>query len=255
MNIILKEGDTIDYYYQDIYINYEIKGEGPPIIFLHGWGQSKETFYNIANQLLNYKCYLIDLIGFGNSTEPYTPFDLNDYVLFLNQFISDLNIQNPIIIGHSFGGRIAVKYASTNNNIKSLILINSAGLRKKSVKRSLLTLKYKIKKKYYKLTKNIIKYNQLINTSGSKDYQSSSIIMKQTLSKIVKEDLTKNLKQINTKTLIIWGINDTITPYKDAVKMYKYIENSILKAYETDHFSYINKEKEIIKDIKEFIGE
>ena len=51
MNIILKEGDTIDYYYQDIYINYEIKGEGPPIIFLHGWGQSKETFYDIAKHL------------------------------------------------------------------------------------------------------------------------------------------------------------------------------------------------------------
>lgn len=255
MNIILKEGDTIDYYYQDIYINYEIKGEGPPIIFLHGWGQTKETFNNISNSLLNHKCYLLDLIGFGNSTEPYTPYDLTDYVLFLNKFITDHNIINPIIVGHSFGGRIAIKYASINNNLKSLILINSAGIRRKSLKRSLLTLKYKIKKKYYKLTKNTIKYNKLINTSGSKDYQSSSIIMKQTLSKIVKEDLSKYLKQIKKNTLIIWGTSDTVTPYKDGIKMNKLIPNSILISYNTDHFSYINKEKEIINDIKQFIGD
>jgi len=194
------------------------------------------------------------LIGFGESHEPYRPYNLNDYCIFLEQFIKDFNINNPIIIGHSFGGRIGIKYASRNNNIKKLILINAAGIKQKSLKRSLLVLKYKIKKKYYQLTRNFIKYNKLINNSGSNDYINSSSIMKATLSKVVKEDLKKDMKKIKTKTLIIWGKNDTVTPYKDAIKINKLIENSQLIALDTDHFSYIKKENDVINNINKFIG-
>lgn len=194
------------------------------------------------------------MIGFGESHEPYRPYNLNDYCIFLEQFIKDFNINNPIIIGHSFGGRIGIKYASRNNNIKKLILINAAGIKQKSLKRSLLVLKYKIKKKYYQLTRNFIKYNKLINNSGSNDYINSSSIMKATLSKVVKEDLKKDMKKIKTKTLIIWGKNDTVTPYKDAIKINKLIENSQLIALDTDHFSYIKKENDVINNINKFIG-
>lgn len=224
------------------------------MIFLHGWGQNKETFNNITKNINNSTIYQLDLIGFGESHEPYKPFNLNNYCLFLEQFIKDLNIKNPILIGHSFGGRIAIKYASRNKNIKKLILINSAGIKQKSIKRSLLVLKYKIKKKYYQITRNLIKYNQITNTSGSIDYINSTPIMKATLSKIVNEDLKKDMRKIKTNTLLIWGKNDLVTPYKDAILMNKIIKNSKLITLNTDHFSYLKKEKDVTNIINTFIG-
>ena len=180
---------------------------------MHGWGQNKETFNNITNNIKNFTIYQIDLIGFGESHEPYKPYDINNYTSFLEQFIKDLKIEKPIIIGHSLGGRIAIKYASRNNNIKKLILINSAGIKQKSIKRLILVLKYKLKKKYYQITRNYIKYNKLTNTSGSTDYINSSPIMKQTLSKIVKEDLKKDMKKIKIDTYLIWSNLIVFTPY------------------------------------------
>jgi pimeloyl-ACP methyl ester carboxylesterase len=78
--------------------------------------------------------------------------------------------------------------------------------------------------------------------------------MKATLSKVVNEDLKKDMKKIKTKTLIIWGKNDTVTPYKDAIRINKLIENSQLIALDTDHFSYIKKENDVINIINKFIG-
>lgn len=220
---------------------------------MHGWGQNKETFNNITNNIKNFTIYQIDLIGFGESHEPYKPYDINNYTSFLEQFIKDLKIEKPIIIGHSLGGRIAIKYASRNNNIKKLILINSAGIKQKSIKRLILVLKYKLKKKYYQITRNYIKYNKLTNTSGSTDYINSSPIMKQTLSKIVKEDLKKDMKKIKIDTYLIWGKNDQVTPYKDGIIINKLIKNSKLYTLDTDHFSYINKEKEVTNIINNII--
>lgn len=220
---------------------------------MHGWGQNKETFNNITNNIKNFTIYQIDLIGFGESHEPYKPYDINNYTSFLEQFIKDLKIEKPIIIGHSLGGRIAIKYASRNNNIKKLILINSAGIKQKSIKRLILVLKYKLKKKYYQITRNYIKYNKLTNTSGSTDYINSSPIMKQTLSKIIKEDLKKDMKKIKIDTYLIWGENDQVTPYKDGIIINKLIKNSKLYTLDTDHFSYINKEKEVTNIINNII--
>lgn len=77
--------------------------------------------------------------------------------------------------------------------------------------------------------------------------------MKQTLSKIVKEDLKKDMKKIKIDTYLIWGKNDQVTPYKDGIIINKLIKNSKLYTLDTDHFSYINKEKEVTNIINNII--
>lgn len=236
----------MNYKYEKLNINYDIIGSGPPIIMLHGWGSNYHTFDNNINDLKKqYTIFLIDLPGFGMSDEPKYIYTLDNYVNFLKTFIEELQIEKPIIIGHSFGGRIAIKYASKYDNINKLILIDSAGIKHKlSLSKRFQILKYKILKKYYRITKNITKYNELINTSGSLDYINSTKIMRGVLTKVVNEDLTKHLKKISIETLIIWGKDDTVTPYCDAIKMNKLIKNSGLVTIEnTGHFPYIERRK------------
>ena len=183
------------YIYKNLEINYEVHGTKTPIILLHGWGTNINTFNNLINYLKDdYTVYAIDLPGFGKSNEPKFPFKLDDYVRFLEIYIKELQIENPIILGHSFGGRIAIKYASKNQNISKLILVDSAGIKKRlTLKKKFQIIKYKFLKMYYRKTKNVTKYNQLIKVSGSPDYASATNVMKGTMIKVIKEDLKRYL--------------------------------------------------------------
>lgn len=242
--------------YRGLNINYKIEGNGPPIILLHGWGTSMNTFEAFTNEIKEkYEVHLIDLIGFGESDLPIKSLNLNDYVLCLYEYISYHNIEKPIILGHSFGGRIAIKYASYFNNIDKLILVDSAGIKKKvDIRLKLKIKKYKFKKWWYKTTKNIMAYNKLILNSGSYDYKMAKDSMKGTLSKVVNEDLRKHLRKIKVETLIIWGKDDKETPYKHAIIMNKLIKNSGLVTIEnTGHFPYLENKRYFNIIMKEYL--
>lgn len=247
----------MDYIYKSKYVHYVKEGSGLPVILLHGWGTSSQTFVDTINLLKKkYTVYAIDLPGFGKSIEPDDGYTLDNYVELLELFIKDKNIYKPTIIGHSFGGRISIKYASTNTNIDKLVLIDSAGLKPKDIviiKYKI--VKYKIKKKWYRLKKDVTKYNELITHSGSTDYQNASPVMKKTLSNVTKEYLDKYLKKINVETLIIWGTKDNVTPYKDALKLKKKIKKSGLVPLEgVGHFSYLEARRTYLKIIATYFG-
>lgn len=246
----------MEYIYHDLNIFYEQVGEGDPVILLHGWGTNHHTF-NALSKLLKskYKVYNLDLPGFGNSKEPTQPFNVSNYVTILKSFIKDLNIENPIIFGHSFGGRIAIKYAGEGNSINKLVLIDSAGIRpRQTILTKLKIMRYKFLKYFYKKTKNINKYNQLISVSGSRDYQAATPIMKGTLSLVIREDLKKYLSKINCETLIIWGKDDHETPYKDGIKMNQLIKNSGLVTFDnTGHFPYLEKKQSFLLVIAKYL--
>lgn len=94
---------------KDWNINYEVCGNGTPVILLHGWLTDLETMRPLAKNLQeNFKVYLVDVVGFGKSDLPEHPLNSNDFGDFLAEFVKKLDIQNPILIGHSNGGRIII---------------------------------------------------------------------------------------------------------------------------------------------------
>lgn len=97
-------------------IDYETMGEGNPIIFLHGWLCDREMMRPLANSLCqNFKVYLLDIVGFGKSDLPEHPLNTNDFGDFLAEFINQLEIKNPILIGHSNGGRMIINAVRQRN--------------------------------------------------------------------------------------------------------------------------------------------
>lgn len=93
-------------------IHYQIAGSGRNVILLHGWGQNC-TMMNPLQQKLkeHYRVASLDLFGFGESEaiENYDTFD--DYVEAFHQFVLDHELTDPILIAHSFGARLAIRYA------------------------------------------------------------------------------------------------------------------------------------------------
>lgn len=185
----------------------------------------------------------IDFPPFGHSQEPMHVFTMLDYVDFTEQIINICKLKNVILVGHSFGGRVAVILAN-RQNVKKLFLIDSAGLKPKS------TIKYFFKKNLYKLAKKLnIKYN-----IGSKDYKNLSINMKKIFVNIVNTYLEEYAININIPCIIFWGKKDKETPLYMAKRYNKLIKNSQLIVYkDSGHFSYLDKINEYIAVLNYFI--
>lgn len=228
-------------------INYEVHGEGLPVILLHGWLASLETMKPLEQHLSKFfKVYNIDIIGFGKSDLPDQPMNTNDYGNFLAEFINKLNIKSPILIGHSNGGKIIINYAGRKlGNVKKIVLIDSTGIKPKR------KLDYFLKVYSFKFVKKIVKLfpkklevlrEKALNKFGSSDYKSSPEILRKTMNIILNEDQKNIMPNINVPTLLIWGDMDTATPLSDAKQMEKLIPNSGIAVLEgTGHFSYLEK--------------
>ena len=100
---------------QDLNINYIQYGEGKDILLLHGWGQNIAMMKPIGDNFCDrFRITIIDFPGFGESDEPKNPWTIENYSIMLEEFIKKTGIKKPIVIGHSFGGRVAIRYCSRN---------------------------------------------------------------------------------------------------------------------------------------------
>lgn len=242
MYITLKEGKMY----------YKITGQGVPVIFLHGWGEDSSTFDEI--NIEGIQKIAVDFLGFGKSDDPIHPLYTIDYLYHIYTLVNELNIKDPIILGHSFGGRIAIKYASYFNNQKT-ILVSSAGIKRHNFGYYKKIYSYKVKKRFYFIF-NKKKYNYLIKNSGSYDYKKAKPVMKDTLKNVVKEDLRGFLPRIRNKTIIFWGTEDKETPYSDALLMNSLIKDSVLVPfYESGHFSFKTEKEKFSRILEGFIND
>lgn len=246
---------------KDSNINYEIIGEGNPVILLHGWLASLETMRPIANALSkNFKVYLVDIIGFGKSDLPKNPLNTDDFGNFLAEFINKLQIEKPILIGHSNGGKTIINAVGRGIvEPNKIVLIDSTGLKPKR------KAKYYIKVSFYKTGKFILNKlpqtksvkelkEKLFNSVGSNDYKASPQVMRETMKIILNEDMTELLPNIKVPTLIVWGTDDTATPISDAKKMNELIPDSGIVEYkDSGHFSYLENLQNFIVVLNEFL--
>ena len=228
-------------------INYEVEGKGEPVVLLHGWLTDLETMRPLTTNLVKtHKVYLVDVVGFGKSSLPSEPLNSEDFAEFLKLFLEKLNIKNPVLIGHSNGGRIIINAVGKNMvKAKKIVLIDSAGIKpKRSLEYYLKLGFFKTGKMFLNLLPNTEKSKEfkerLRNKVGSSDYKASPIVLKDTLKVIVNEDVKKLLPNIKVPTLLIWGSLDTATPISDAKIMEKLIPDAGLVEYPYgSHFSYL----------------
>lgn len=232
------------------------------IILMHGWGCDHTTLASVERVALQagYRVINVDFPGFGCSQEPPEVWGVDDYTRLIEEFISTLGIKNPILLGHSFGGRVGILYASRHDDVKALILVDAAGIKPHR------SLKYYWKVYTFKAMKRLMylvygreaaekRLDARRAKAGSSDYASASPMMRRILSRVVNEDLTDRLPLIKTPTLLIWGENDTATPIADARKMERLIPGAGLVSFPgCSHYSFLDNPGQFAAVLRSFLS-
>jgi len=214
---------------KNLEIYYKVIGEGEKtLLILHGWGSKSANWHKTAELISKKKVKVIipDLPGFGKSNKPPYVWNFDEYCTFLKEFTDYLKIDRFCLLGHSFGGALAIKFSfKFPQKIIKLFLVSAACIRKKTLKKKALFIVSKIfkifsfvpmiKKAFYKF---IVK----------SDYPATKGFMRKTYLNIIREDLTPIFEHIKVPTTIIWGEKDNVTPLKQAELIKSKIKNSKL---------------------------
>lgn len=235
-------------------VNYEQFGGGTQnLVILHGWGHSIAPWRTTALHCSKiYKVTILDFPGFGSSEEPEKVWDTFDYAEFTKEFLEKLSIKKPIIIGHSFGGRIGTILASKYPDLVSqLILVDAGGIEIK-------TLKIKIRVWFYKFFIKPIRKtfsDRIKGFFGSSEYRNASGTMRQVFVKVVNQDLRYLFSSIKIPVTVVWGSNDQVLPV-EYVKIYKkLIPQSVIRIiWGADHSPNISKPQDFLNALDDILN-
>lgn len=239
--------------YRNININYIRYGSpnAQTVVLLHGWGQNIQMMKPVGDSLTDKDVIIIDFPGHGQSEEPKEIWELSDFVEMTHELLQSLNVENPILIGHSFGGKVSLLYAS-KYQVKKLILFSSPF----KIKKNPNSLKVRTLKKLKTLPglKNLAE--TMKKHMGSTDYRNASPMMRDILVRHVNTDITENAKKITCPTIIIWGTNDADVPIEDAYELENLIKDAAVISYEgCTHYAYLERINQTNSIIRNFIKE
>jgi len=244
----------------DLDTHVTLLGEGRPVILLHGWGTSSESLTGIAKVLEDrFQVYAIDLPGFGWTPPPPVAWGTREYASHVGAFMDCAGIPCASVLGHSFGGRIALALAAqAPQRVRSLVLVASAGIRpRRGPGYALKAAAARIGKRIFsfpawgRLGERIVSAVSL--RTGSRDYRNAGP-MRPTLVKVVNEDLSGLLSSIRVPTLIIWGDRDQEVPRSSMEIMAQRIPGSRLEVLQgAGHFPFVDMPDRFSQVVKEFL--
>ncbi len=227
-------------------VQYRVGGDGQAVILLHGWGCNMTTMTSIESILLpHFKVYTLDFPGFGGSGVPDSVWGVEEYTRMLENFVKEQGIVKPILVGHSFGGRVSILYGS-RNEVHKIVLVDAAGAKPRR------TLKYYMKVYSYKLYKQMLylvmgkdraeeKLERHRRTAGSADYNALSGMMRRIFVKVVNEYLEPYMPLIKCPVQLIWGAKDQDTKLREAHIMLKLMPDARLDVIpDAGHYSFLD---------------
>jgi len=245
------------YYSENEYINYERRGQGEiKVIFLHGFGASLQIWTDIIKFFPQDKftIYLLDLKGSGFSSKPrHSDYSMSANAQILSSFLADARIGEYILIGHSFGGGVALNTGIINidNHMqlpRAMVLIDSAAyktelptfvknLRIPLFSNLMLNLtssdyqaRYTLENIYYDKSKvtgdKVARYSFFLGQHGH------NYALVQTAKQILPvnyEELTRRYSELKMPVLVIWGKQDPALPLETGQRLSLDLPNAQLK--------------------------
>lgn len=229
-------------------IRYDVS-EGDPalpwVVAMHGWGCTAQTLASVTATCARAgnRVLAVDFPGFGGSSEPPEPWGTDDYARAVEALLDAEGVERPVLLGHSFGGRVGITIAS-RRPVAKLVLVDAAGVKPRRGPRYYYKVyTYKAMKRLMRLVYGREGAQRRLDRRrvGSADYAGSSPMMRRVMSRVVNEDLCHLMPRIQAPTLLIWGENDTATPLRDAQKMERLIPDAGLVSMPgCGHFSFLD---------------
>lgn len=245
-------------------ISYIDQGSGPAVLLLHGWGAPASTYRLIIDHLsATHRVIAPDLPGHGASQEPPEPWNVNRFVDFADAFVRQLGLTEAVLMGHSYGGRIIIKWLNRANcalKVKKVVLLDAAGVKPHhSMGYYVKVYRFKAAKWFFSLPGIRSLFPDAVEDArkkhGSADYRQASPVMRQSMVMAVNEDLTPLLPGIHVPTLLIWGDQDTATPLSDGQLMEKRIPDAGLVVLRGGgHFAFADCWGQCSRVLDSFLG-
>ncbi len=240
--------------------SYDKAGTGPVVLMLHGWGDARHTFDAISKNLAKkFTVISIDLPGFGGTQAPHETWGLDNYAMFVADFLKKIGCQHVLaVVGHSNGGAIALRGLSTGYlQADKLVLIASAGIRdvykgrKKALRLAAKTAKLATKP-LPKTIQSRLK-RKAYHVVGSDLFVAEHL--QETFKRIVTDDTQADAKKMRLPCLIVYGSQDTATPPEFGKLYQKAIAGSELKIIDgADHFVHRNHTEAVANALLEFLA-
>lgn len=214
-----------------------------PVLVLHGWGAYLAAVEPIVSALeRETEVLALDMPGFGDSGDPPAAWDSEDYARFVVAWLEQAGVRRCHVIGHSFGGRVAICLSARHPElVERLILCDAAGLRPKRGWR-------------YRYRVGLAKLGRLLGLFGppgrrlqerirarvaSSDYLNASPALRETFRRVIGEDLEPHLPAISAPCLLVWGSADEDTPLWMGRRMEELLPDGALVVFEgAGHYSY-----------------
>lgn len=215
-------------------LSYVEKGEGKPLLMLHGYLASKECFAaEIAYFSRFYHVYALDFPGMGGADALTSPYSVSDYAQWTKAAMRELGIDFPHLLAHSFGGRVAIKLLSEEPLFDRCVLVGCAGI---VPKRGPI---YRFRVGAYRAVRKF--FPNFAERFGSRDYRALSPVMKESFKKIVNEDLREDAARITRPVLFLVGTEDGETPPASVEILHHAVKGSrYLRMEGCGHFAFLD---------------
>lgn len=212
------------------------------VLFLHGWGGDLRSFAGAYGAV---KAWDVTSVNFAFPRRVPQNWGIYEYAACVRDFMLELGITQPTVVGHSFGGRVAMILAA-QGLCKRIMLVDSAGLKPRySLKKQIAIARYHRR----------VKCGKSLDGFGSTDYNNLEREMRPVFVRIVNTHLDRLLPFIKCDALLFWGKRDRDTPMYMAKRLHRGIAGSRLVAVDGGHYSYIDKQYAFLLELKNFITE
>jgi pimeloyl-ACP methyl ester carboxylesterase len=192
------------------------------LVILPGWNNTGDTWRDMIEKFSAHNPQITELPGFGKIPIIDSSWGVSDYARFAVALIEKQNLQEVVLVGHSFGGRLAAEIASSNPPwLKAVILYAAPCIYRPATKTKIIIRLAKIAKRIGIRSKSFYPNQELL--------EAEKLGLGQIYRNVIGYDQTEQLKKIATPTLILWGAEDLEAPVRLAPEMQQLIQNSELE--------------------------
>lgn len=234
-------------------------GTGEPIILLHGLFGNLSNWDDVVNEFSKTHRVIVPALPFFKEISGIAS-SLDALVHFLTFLIEDLGCGKVTIMGNSLGGHIALLYTIENQyNVLKLVLTGSSGLFERSVGNSFPRIRdydYIREKVGYTFYNKQVITQRLIDEVYTTVQDTSQVLSLISLVRAAqRRNLAHYLHQINTSTLLVWGLQDEITPPEVALEFHDRLPNSHVRFIDScGHVPMMEQPEIFNKYVREFLS-
>ncbi|MFW5968439.1 MAG: alpha/beta fold hydrolase [Persicimonas sp.] len=255
----------------DARVRYIDEGEGPPVVLLHGFAASIETWEPIIPKLAeDHRVIALDLKGFGWSNRPEGDYSPQAQAELVWELLDELDVDDPSVVAHSWGSSVALAMTAQHPDSVDRIALYDAWVYEEQLPslfvwsraggfgEAFFGLFYtqrpteKLALAFY--DKSHIDQELIEHTRAMQRRPGSKAAALEAVRGQRFEKMQRAYSDIDQPVLLLWGREDKITTLKTGERLYNDLPNAYLRVYpQCGHFPMIEAQNASTRDLRQFL--